>query len=44
MTLRRVQPRTNIVKDDKGDLVADSPSNLLRVEELFLPDIKCACS
>ena len=35
------QPRTRIVKDEKGDLVADSHSNYGEVEELFLPDIEC---
>jgi hypothetical protein len=35
------QPRTMIVKDEKGDLVADSHSIMGEVEELFLPDIEC---
>ena len=35
------QPRTMIVKDEKGDLVADSHSIYGEVEELFLPDIEC---
>ena len=35
------QPRTRIVKDEKGDLVADSPQHYGEVEELFLPDIEC---
>ena len=29
------QPRTNIVKDDKGDLVADSHSTLARWRNYF---------
>jgi len=35
------QPRTTIVKDEKGDLVADSHSIMARWEELFLPAIEC---
>jgi hypothetical protein len=31
------QPRTNIVKDDKGDLVADSHSVLVRWRNYFSP-------
>jgi hypothetical protein len=34
------QPRTVIVKDEKGDLVA-LPQYYGEVEELFLPDIEC---
>jgi flagellar basal body rod protein FlgC len=35
------QPRTIIVKDEKGDLIADSPQYYGEVEELFLPAIEC---
>ena len=35
------QPRTTIVKDEKGDLVADSHSIMAEVEELFLQAIEC---
>jgi C4-type Zn-finger protein len=35
------QPRTTIIKDEKGDLVADPPQYNGEVEELFLPAIKC---
>jgi dsDNA-specific endonuclease/ATPase MutS2 len=35
------QPRTNIVKVDKGDLVADSHSILARWRNYFLPAIEC---
>ena len=34
------QARTIIVKDEKGDLVADSRSINAEVEELFFPDIE----
>ena len=36
------RPRCNIVKDEKGDLVADSHSIVEKVEELFLPAIERA--
>ena len=35
------QPRTKIVKDEKGDLFAESHSIMAKVEDLFLPDIEC---
>ena len=35
------QPRTTIVKDEKGDLVADSHSIMARWKKLFLPAIEC---
>jgi hypothetical protein len=35
------QPRTVIVKDEKGDLIARLPQYYGEVEELFLPDIEC---
>ena len=35
------QPRCNIVKDEKGDLVADSHS-IVAMEEVFLPAIQRA--
>jgi hypothetical protein len=35
------QPRTTIVKGEKGDLVADPPQYYGEVEELFLPAIEC---
>ena len=35
------QPRTKIVKDEKGDLVCRLPQHYGEVEELFLPDIEC---
>jgi hypothetical protein len=38
---RDTSPRTVIVKDEKGDLVAHSHSYYGQVEELFLPDIEC---
>ena len=34
------QPRTIIVKDEKGDVVADPPQYYGEVEELFLPAIE----
>jgi len=35
------QPRTIIVKDEKGELVADPPQYCGEVEEIFLPAIEC---
>jgi len=35
------QPRPIIVKDEKGELVADPPQYYGQVEELFLPAIEC---
>jgi hypothetical protein len=35
------QPRINIVKDEEGDLVADSNSVLAKMEELFFLAIEC---
>ena len=35
------QPRTDIVKDEKGDLVADSHSILARWRNYFFPAIEC---
>jgi len=34
------QPRTGIVKNEKGDLVADSYSIMARWRKYFSPDIK----
>jgi hypothetical protein len=34
------QPKTNLVKDERGDLIAD-PQKLLTVEELLLSAIEC---
>jgi hypothetical protein len=36
------QPRADIVKDEKGDMVAESPEYFGWVEELFLPPTECA--
>jgi hypothetical protein len=42
MTNKGYQPRTNIVKDEKGDLVADSHSILARWRnQSFLSAIEC---
>ena len=35
------QPITKIVKNEKGDLVAESHSIKAMLEDLFLPDIEC---
>ena len=35
------EPRTNIVKDEKGDLITEIPRYYRQVEELFLPTIEC---
>ena len=36
------QPKCNIVKDEKGDLVADSHSIVARWRKIFLPAIQRA--
>jgi hypothetical protein len=35
------QPRTNLVKDENGDLLADSPQYFEYVEELVLSAAEC---